>query len=48
MPLSMPWTLFGEEPVPLLPEDQAHLLIEVDGNDLEALMSDCERICGSH
>ena len=34
----------GEEPVPLLPEDQAHLLIEVDGNDLEALMSDCERI----
>jgi glycolate oxidase len=34
----------GEEPVPLAAEDQAHLLIEVDGNDLDALMMDCERI----
>ncbi|NQV53868.1 MAG: FAD-binding protein [Flavobacteriales bacterium] len=34
----------GEEPVPLGAEDAAHLLIEVDGNDLDALMGDCERI----
>ncbi len=33
-----------EEPVPLAEDDQAHLLIEVDGNDLEALMADCETI----
>jgi len=34
----------GEEPVPLGSEDEAHLLIEVDGNDMDALMSDCEKI----
>ena len=34
----------GEEPVPLGPDEQAHLLIEVDGNELDALMMDCERI----
>jgi len=34
----------GEEPVPLAAHDQAHLLIEVDGNDVDALMMDCERI----
>jgi len=34
----------GEEPVPLAADDQAHLLIEVDGNDMDALMMDCERI----
>ncbi|MEZ4722691.1 MAG: FAD-linked oxidase C-terminal domain-containing protein [Flavobacteriales bacterium] len=34
----------GEEPVPLSDDEQAHLLIEVDGNDLEALMADCEKI----
>lgn len=34
----------GEEPVPLAAGDQAHLLIEVDGNDIETLMADCERI----
>ena len=36
----------GEEPVPLGPDEQAHLLIEVDGNDLDALMLDCEKIVG--
>lgn len=36
----------GEEPVPLKPGEEAHLLIEVDGNDLDALMQDCERIAG--
>lgn len=35
-----------EEPVPLAPDEQAHLLIEVDGNDLDALMLDCEKIVG--
>ncbi|MFM9006024.1 MAG: FAD-binding oxidoreductase, partial [Flavobacteriales bacterium] len=30
--------------VPVDPEIQAHLLIEVDGNHLEALMADCEVI----
>jgi glycolate oxidase len=34
----------GEEPVPLGVDEQAHLLIEVDGNDLDALMTDCEKI----
>jgi glycolate oxidase len=34
----------GEEPVPLGADEQAHLLIEVDGNDLDALMVDCEKI----
>ena len=34
----------GEEPVPLKDDEEAHLLIEVDGNDLEVLMKDCERI----
>ncbi len=34
----------GEEPVPLAADDQAHLLIEVDGNDLDTLMADCECI----
>ncbi|MEQ9188351.1 MAG: FAD-linked oxidase C-terminal domain-containing protein [Cryomorphaceae bacterium] len=36
----------GEEPVPLGPDDAAHLLIEVDGNDMDALMLDCEKIAG--
>ena len=36
----------GEEPVPLDSETQAHLLIEVDGNDLDQLMLDCEKIAG--
>jgi glycolate oxidase len=34
----------GDEPVPLGENDAAHLLIEVDGNDPEALMKDCERM----
>lgn len=34
----------GEEPVPLNDDDQAHLLIEVDGNDEQILMADCEKI----
>jgi glycolate oxidase len=34
----------GERPVPLSDDDEAHLLIEVDGNDLNALFLDCERI----
>lgn len=34
----------GEEPVPLQDDEAAHLLIEVDGNDVEALMTDCEKI----
>lgn len=33
----------GEEPV-TLKDEEAHLLIEVDGNDLDALMADCEKI----
>ena len=36
----------GEEPVPLGANEQAHLLIEVDGNDLDTLMLDCEKIVG--
>jgi glycolate oxidase len=35
-----------EEPVPLGANEQAHLLIEVDGNDLDTLMLDCEKIVG--
>ena len=34
----------GETPVPLNDEDQAHLLIEVDGFHLESLYADCETI----
>lgn len=34
----------GERPVPLNDEDEAHLLIEVDGNDINTLLTDCERI----
>lgn len=34
----------GEDPLHLSPTDQAHLLIEVDGNNLESLMADCEVI----
>lgn len=34
----------GEQPVPLADDEEAHLLIEVDGNDREALMQDCEGI----
>jgi glycolate oxidase len=34
----------GETPVPLHDEDQAHLLIEVDGFHLESLYADCETI----
>ncbi|GAB5539792.1 MAG: FAD-linked oxidase C-terminal domain-containing protein [Salibacteraceae bacterium] len=34
----------GEEPVPLSTEEQAHLLIEVDGNEVDMLMADCEKI----
>jgi glycolate oxidase len=34
----------GEEALHLSPTDQAHLLIEVDGNNLESLMADCEVI----
>lgn len=34
----------GEEPVPLQPSEQAHLLIEVDGNNVDQLMADCEQI----
>jgi glycolate oxidase len=39
------WVLrFIEVKVPIKPEVQAHLLIEVDGNDLDALFKDCEKI----
>ena len=34
----------GETPVPIREEDEAHLLIEVDGFHLESLMADCETI----
>lgn len=34
----------GEEPLHLSDSDAAHLLIEVDGNDLDTLMADCEKI----
>ncbi len=34
----------GETPVPINEEDEAHLLIEVDGFHLESLMADCETI----
>lgn len=34
----------GEQSVPLADDEAAHLLIEVDGNDIEALMKDCEKI----
>ncbi|MDP4762238.1 MAG: FAD-binding protein [Salibacteraceae bacterium] len=34
----------GEDPMHLSPTDQAHLLIEVDGNNLDSLMTDCELI----
>ena len=36
----------GETPVPIREEDEAHLLIEVDGFHLESLMADCETISG--
>lgn len=34
----------GESPIPIPPEVQAHLLIEVDGQHLDALYADCEKI----
>jgi glycolate oxidase len=34
----------GETPVPINEEDEAHLLIEVDGFHLESLIADCETI----
>lgn len=34
----------GETPVPINEDDEAHLLIEVDGFHLESLMADCETI----
>lgn len=34
----------GETPVPIREEDAAHLLIEVDGFHLDALIADCETI----
>lgn len=34
----------GETPVPIGPDDQAHLLIEVDGFHPDALLRDCETI----
>jgi glycolate oxidase len=34
----------GEAPVPLADDDEAHLLIEVDGNDVDQLMIECEHI----
>jgi glycolate oxidase len=36
--------LGGTSPVEILPETEAHLLIEVDGNYLETLHQDCEKI----
>lgn len=36
----------GEAPVALGEDEEAHLLIEVDGNDVDALMADCENIVG--
>jgi glycolate oxidase len=35
---------FVDVTVPVKPEHKAHLLIEVDGNDLEVLMKECEQI----
>jgi glycolate oxidase len=32
--------------LPIGPEIQAHLLIEVDGNDMNALLADCEKVAG--
>jgi glycolate oxidase len=34
----------GETPVPIQPEDAAHLLIEVDGFHMDSLMADCAKI----
>lgn len=36
----------GETPVPIGPDDAAHLLIEVDGFHADSLMADCETITG--
>lgn len=33
-----------EAPIPLKPNTEAHLLVEVDGNATEVLMADCEQI----
>ena len=40
------WSMkyLGESPVPISPEDEAHLLIEVDGFHPESLYTDCETI----
>lgn len=39
------WVMkFVEVKVPVKPEIQAHLLIEVDGNDIEVLFKECEKI----
>lgn len=34
----------GEEPVPLAADEAAHLLVEVDGNDMNTLMVDCDKL----
>lgn len=34
----------GESPVPIKPEHEVHLLIELDGHNLELLHQDCEKI----
>ncbi len=39
------WVMrFVDVTIPVKPEVQAHLLIEVDGNDMESMMKDCEVI----
>ena len=39
------WTMkFTDINVPIKDEIQAHLLVEVDGNDMDTLFKDCERI----
>jgi glycolate oxidase len=37
---------FVDVKIPVSDAHQAHLLIEVDGHDLDALFKDCEKICG--
>ena len=39
------WTMkFTDISVPIEDDIQAHLLVEVDGNDMDLLFKDCERI----
>ena len=39
------WTLkFTDMNVPINEDIQAHLLVEVDGNDMDMLFKDCEKI----